>query len=128
MPKAANPVDVHVGLRVRARRLAVNMSQQRLAGSLGITFQQIQKYEKGTNRIGAGRLLHIAQILEVTPSYFFESAGQNSRGPTNAPRDFALELLSDPIARDLAKAFVKVQVPSLRKQIVRLVEAMTRDE
>ena len=70
--KAPNPIDVHVGSRVRLRRMMLGMSQEKLGESLGITFQQIQKYEKGTNRIGASRLQHIATILKVPVAFFFE--------------------------------------------------------
>src|SRR5436189_681918 len=72
--RRANPVDVHVGSRVRLRRMMLGMSQEKLGESLGITFQQIQKYEKGTNRIGASRLQHIARVLTMPVSYFFEGA------------------------------------------------------
>src|SRR6185295_18520764 len=72
--KQPNPIDIHVGSRVRLRRMMLGMSQERLGEHLGITFQQIQKYEKGTNRIGASRLQHIARVLTVPVSFFFEDA------------------------------------------------------
>ena len=72
--KSPNPIDIHVGSRVRLRRMMLGMSQEKLGESLGITFQQIQKYEKGTNRIGASRLQHIATVLKVPVSFFFEDA------------------------------------------------------
>src|SRR5690606_13936188 len=72
--KSPNPIDIHVGSRVRLRRMMLGMSQEKLGEGLGITFQQIQKYEKGTNRIGASRLQHIARILSVPVSFFFEDA------------------------------------------------------
>src|SRR5882757_2050353 len=72
--KQPNPIDIHVGSRVRLRRMMLGMSQEKLGESLGITFQQIQKYEKGTNRIGASRLQHIARVLSVPVSFFFEDA------------------------------------------------------
>ena len=72
--KAPNPIDKHVGSRVRMRRMMLNMSQEKLGDSLGLTFQQVQKYEKGTNRIGASRLQQIGQILQVPVSFFFEGA------------------------------------------------------
>src|SRR3954468_15383406 len=78
--KPPNPIDRHVGSRVRMRRMMIGMSQERLGDALGLTFQQVQKYEKGTNRIGASRLQQIAEILQVPVSYFFEgSPGQTSR-------------------------------------------------
>ena len=119
MSKSANSIDVHVGRRVRGRRLAVNMSQEKLAGKLGITFQQVQKYEKGTNRIGASRLHHIAQILDVSVSYFFEGTGNESKYSKIKEADWITEFLSDPAAHELVKAFIKVQNP---------VEAMAAEE
>jgi transcriptional regulator with XRE-family HTH domain len=74
MANTPNPIDVHVGGRVRMRRIEVNMSQHILGGHIGLTFQQVQKYEKGTNRIGASRLQQIGRVLEVPTSYFFEGA------------------------------------------------------
>src|SRR5215210_7782636 len=73
-PKASSIVDKHVGSRIRTRRLLVGLSQEKLADALGLTFQQVQKYEKGTNRVGVGRLLQIADILGVTIDYFVEGA------------------------------------------------------
>src|SRR3977135_1242051 len=75
MPRSAiNPTDKHVGSRVRMRRLMLDMSQTDVADALGLTFQQVQKYEKGTNRIGASRLQHLTEILGVPISFFFEGA------------------------------------------------------
>src|SRR6202795_1485752 len=72
--KAPNPIDKHVGSRVRMRRMMLGMSQEKLGDALGLTFQQVQKYEKGTNRIGASRLQQISQILQVPVAFFFEGA------------------------------------------------------
>jgi transcriptional regulator with XRE-family HTH domain len=72
--KSPNPIDKHVGNRVRMRRLMLNMSQTKLGDALGLTFQQVQKYEKGTNRMGASRLQHLSQILQVPVPFFFEGA------------------------------------------------------
>src|SRR6202162_4499850 len=79
--KAPNPIDRHVGSRVRMRRLMLGMSQEKLGDGLGLTFQQVQKYEKGTNRIGASRLQHIANILQVPVAFFFEGAPHLAGGP-----------------------------------------------
>jgi transcriptional regulator with XRE-family HTH domain len=76
--KSPNSIDVHVGNRIRTRRLALGMSQEKLAGGLGLTFQQVQKYEKGANRVGASRLLAISDILEVPVSFFFDGASPAS--------------------------------------------------
>src|SRR5580698_7105343 len=87
--KAPNPIDKHVGSRVRMRRMMLGMSQEKLGNALGLTFQQVQKYEKGTNRIGASRLQQIAHIVQVPVSFFFEGApnvpGQVSDGLSEAP-------------------------------------------
>ena len=80
--KAPNPIDKHVGSRVRMRRMMLSMSQEKLGDALGLTFQQVQKYEKGTNRIGASRLQQIAHILQVPVSFFFEGA-PTCAGPTH---------------------------------------------
>src|SRR5580700_12222426 len=79
--KAPNPIDKHVGSRVRMRRMMLGMSQEKLGNNLGLTFQQVQKYEKGTNRIGASRLQQISQILQVPVSFFFEGAPTNANTP-----------------------------------------------
>ena len=79
MNKAPNPIDKHVGARVRMRRLMVGMSQGKLGEALDVTFQQVQKYEKGSNRIGASRLQQLARVLEVPPSFFFEGAALGRR-------------------------------------------------
>src|SRR3989337_1474607 len=86
--KAPNPVDKHVGSRVRMRRMMLSMSQEKLGDALGLTFQQVQKYEKGTNRLGASRLQHISDILQVPVSFFFEGApilNQRATGMSEAP-------------------------------------------
>ena len=88
--KAPNPIDKHVGSRVRMRRMMLSMSQEKLGGALGLTFQQVQKYEKGTNRIGASRLQQISHILQVPVAFFFEGAprsmGHRLRSPGASPR------------------------------------------
>ena len=81
--KAPNPIDKHVGSRVRMRRMMLSMSQEKLGDALGLTFQQVQKYEKGTNRVGASRLQQIAQILQVPVAFFFEGASDASAVATS---------------------------------------------
>src|ERR1700683_926562 len=89
--KSPNPIDKHVGSRVRMRRMMLSMSQEKLGDALGLTFQQVQKYEKGTNRIGASRLQQISQLLQVQVSFFFEGApnvpplGGRHEGMAEAP-------------------------------------------
>lgn len=86
MPKKIpNPIDKHVGSRVRMRRMMLSMSQEKLGNALGLTFQQVQKYEKGTNRIGASRLQQISNILQVPVAFFFENGPDQSAKPVEAP-------------------------------------------
>src|ERR1700731_4533434 len=83
--KSPNPIDKHVGSRVRMRRMMLSMSQEKLGDALGLTFQQVQKYEKGTNRIGASRLQHISNILQVPVAFFFGGPPNVQGGPRPAP-------------------------------------------
>lgn len=120
--KAPDPTDVYVGRRVRTRRLMLGVSQEKLGDDVGLTFQQIQKYEKGTNRISASRLQQFARILNVEVSYFFEGApGATTSGSTS---DYASEFLSTSDGLALAKAFHRIEDQALRRRIVNLVEAM----
>src|SRR2546429_4777702 len=104
--KSPDPVDKHVGNRVRMRRMMLSMSQEKLGDALDLTFQQVQKYEKGTNRIGASRLQHIAQILQVPVSFFFEGgpAAEGSRGASVASPSYVSDFLATRDGLALAKA------------------------
>ena len=128
--KSPNPIDKHVGSRVRMRRMMVGMSQEKLGERLGITFQQVQKYEKGTNRIGASRLQQISTILGVQVSFLFEGAptGDNAGGLSDegAPA-YVSDFLATPDGLALSRAFMKVADPKVRRRIVDLVEAMAAD-
>src|SRR4026207_2406335 len=107
--KAPNPIDRHVGSRVRMRRMMLSMSQEKLGDALGLTFQQVQKYEKGTNRIGASRLQQIAHILQVPVAFFFEGAPHSSGhagGMSEAPSPtHAADLLAPPDRPPSTQAF-----------------------
>jgi transcriptional regulator with XRE-family HTH domain len=114
-------VDTHVGGRVRMRRMMLSMSQESLGDAIGVTFQQVQKYEKGKNRISASRLQHISQILQVPVPFFFEGAPGGTAGMAETPsyvRDFLAN--SDGLA--LVKAFTDIPSAKLRRLIVGLVE------
>jgi len=128
--KTPNPVDRHVGSRVRMRRMMVAMSQEKLGDRLGITFQQVQKYEKGTNRIGASRLHQISSILGVSVAFFYEGA-PNVDGTPESTESGNPPYVSDFLATSeglaLTKAFMKVRDPKVRRRIVDLVEAMAAD-
>jgi transcriptional regulator with XRE-family HTH domain len=126
--KEPNPVDKYVGSRVRMRRLMLGMSQEKLGDALDLTFQQIQKYEKGANRIGASRLQQIALILQVPVSFFFEGV-PSPTGPAGAFAeadipDVSATLLSTSDGLALAKAFMRIENRRLRRRIVDLVEEM----
>ena len=124
--KAPNPVDRHVGSRVRMRRMMQSMSQEKLGDALGLTFQQVQKYEKGTNRIGASRLQQIAHILQVPVSFFFEGAPHASGhagGMSEAPSPtYVADFLATSDGLSLTKAFMRIKSSKLRRRIVDLVE------
>jgi transcriptional regulator with XRE-family HTH domain len=133
MPRGVlDPVDKHVGSRLRMRRLMLDMSQTDIADALGLTFQQVQKYEKGTNRIGASRLQHISQILQVQVPFFFEGVPA-APGPGPRARETAVsasyvtDFLATSDGLSLVKAFMLIKDPKLRRAIVRLVEEITSE-
>jgi transcriptional regulator with XRE-family HTH domain len=124
--KPLNPIDKHVGSRVRMRRMMLDMSQTKLGEALGITFQQVQKYEKGTNRVSASRLQHISHILQVPVPFFFEGApdvpGQSKgNGATPSP-EYVTAFLASNDGLALIKALTRIKKPELRRRIVDLVE------
>ena len=130
--KAPNPIDKHVGSRVRMRRMMLSMSQEKLGGALGLTFQQVQKYEKGTNRIGASRLQQISHILQVPVAFFFEGA-PTSHPPTDgmgeAPSPtYVSDFLATSDGLALTKAFMQIKDANLRRRIVSLVQEITGEK
>ena len=125
--KAPNPIDKHVGSRVRMRRMMLSMSQEKLGDALGLTFQQVQKYEKGTNRIGASRLQQISAILQVPVAFFFEGApdvpGGRTPGLKEAPSPtYVSDFLATSDGLALTKAFMRIADAKMRRRIVDLVE------
>jgi transcriptional regulator with XRE-family HTH domain len=130
--KAPNPIDKHVGSRVRMRRMMLAMSQEKLGDALGLTFQQVQKYEKGTNRIGASRLSQISQILQVPVAFFFEGAPTlhaQPDGMREAPSPaYVADFLATSEGLALIKAFTRVKEAKLRRRIVDLVEQIAGEE
>jgi transcriptional regulator with XRE-family HTH domain len=129
--KSPNPTDKHVGARVRMRRLMLGMSQEKLGDALGLTFQQVQKYEKGTNRIGASRLQHIAHILQVPVSFFFEGAPSSPQaqksGLSEAPSpSYVTDFLATSDGLELVAAFRKIKAPKLRRSIAELVDLIAQ--
>jgi transcriptional regulator with XRE-family HTH domain len=129
--KAPNPIDKHVGSRVRMRRMMLSMSQEKLGDALGLTFQQVQKYEKGTNRIGASRLQQISHILQVPVSFFFEGApslGARPEGSVDAPSPaYVSDFLATSDGLALTKSFMRIKDAKLRRRIVDLVEQIAGD-
>jgi len=125
--RRANPIDVHVGGRVRLRRMLLGMSQEKLGEHLGLTFQQIQKYEKGINRIGASRLFDLSQVLGVPVQFFYEELAYGEAGsPGFAERpaeSYAAEFLGSREGLELNKAFARISDPRVRRSIVDLVRA-----
>src|SRR5690348_15149385 len=115
-----NPIDVRVGHRIKTRRIDLKLSQTALADHLGITFQQVQKYEKGRNRVGASRLTQIANVLKVSPGYFFERISVIA---DESLRDVEAFLASKD-GMDLIRAMTKVKQKQLRRQIAMLVEGV----
>ena len=131
--KAPNPIDKHVGSRVRMRRMMLSMSQEKLGDALGLTFQQVQKYEKGTNRIGASRLQQISNILQVPVAFFFEGApdlsGMRTPGGKDAPSPtYVADFLATSDGLALTKAFMRIDDVKLRRRIVDLVEQIAGEE
>jgi transcriptional regulator with XRE-family HTH domain len=126
--KVPNPIDKHVGSRVRMRRMMLGMSQEKLGDALSLTFQQVQKYEKGTNRIGASRLQQISTILQVPVSFFFEGApamiGDRADVEEAPSPAYVSEFLGSSEGLALTKAFMRIDDPKVRRRIVDLVEAI----
>ena len=121
--KVPKPVDQHVGNRVRMRRKMLGMSQDKLGHALGLTFQQVQKYEKGTNRMGSSRLQQVANILEVPVTFFFEGApGQTKPDGKSPSPNYVSDFLATADGLALMKAFMRIKDAKLRRSIVNLVD------
>jgi transcriptional regulator with XRE-family HTH domain len=130
--KQANPIDGQVGNRVRLRRMLIGMSQEKLGELLGLTFQQVQKYEKGVNRIGAGRLYQVAHILGVPVGYFYEGVmdypADGSRRHDEADVPPVVEFLSSGEGLQLTLAFMRIKDPKVRKRVLDLVKSLANGE
>lgn len=131
-----NPIDIHVGGRVRFRRMLLGMSQEKLGERLGLTFQQVQKYEKGINRIGASRLFDLSQVLGVPVQFFYDEAPGGYEQPSSSQPGFAdrqaesyiVEFLNSRDGLELNKAFVRITDPKVRRSIVDLVRSLADDK
>ena len=128
--KQANPIDAQVGSRVRLRRMLIGMSQEKLGELLGLTFQQVQKYEKGVNRIGAGRLFQIARILGVEIPYFYEDVHSESAQAGFAEDDVSppvMEFVASGEGLQLSLAFMKIKDAKVRKRVLELVKSLAKE-
>ncbi len=132
--RSPNPIDVHVGRRVRQRRKALGVTQERLAADLGLTFQQVQKYERGANRISASKLYEIAASLSAPVNYFFDgladpaTAKETDGFAQPASEQFVNAFLMSAEGLELAELFTQIKRARLRRRVVDLVRAMTEDE
>ena len=131
--KAPNPVDKYVGSRVRMRRIMLGMSQEKLGEALGLTFQQVQKYEKGTNRVGASRIQQIAEILQVPVSFLFEGGPGGGiaklDGMSEVPSpSYVSDFLATSEGLALTRAFTRITDAKLRRSIVDMVEQIAARE
>jgi transcriptional regulator with XRE-family HTH domain len=124
--KTPNPIDVHVGSRIRLRRTMLGMSQEKLGDSLGITFQQVQKYEKGANRVGASRLQHIAEILNVPIPFFFE--GSPGAMEDDGKQESAADFMNSKECVALAAAFAAIEDKRVRQSILGLVRSLSKEQ
>ena len=128
--KVPNPIDIQVGARLRMRRMLISMSQEKLGDSVGLTFQQIQKYEKGTNRIGASRLQQISSVLGVPVAYFFEDSETEAQAgfAENQQAPFVHDVLGSSEGLALNKYFLRVKDPKVRRKIIDLVKSLADEQ
>ena len=131
----ANPIDAHVGTRIRLRRMLLAISQERLGDALGLTFQQVQKYERGVNRVGASRLFDLSRVLDVPISFFFDdmpktvadpnsAAGRRSVGCSDIEDLFGDDMMGRPETVELVRAYYRIADPALRKKVSALIKSM----
>jgi transcriptional regulator with XRE-family HTH domain len=131
-PGTPNPIDVHVGSRVRLRRTLLGLSQEKLGEAVGLTFQQIQKYERGANRIGASRLYEFSRILDVPVSFFFDDMSDKFRSTDTAVVGLSDQpqaaLEPDPLTRretlELVRAYYRIHDPQVRKRLFELAKSL----
>jgi len=121
--RSPNKTDVYIGKRIKMQRLARGLSQTDVASRLGITFQQIQKYERGINRVGAGRLQEIANLFSVTPAFFFEDGPRHKPGQSEEASE-TTELLANKYNLALAQAYNKIRSRNVRRNVLELVEGL----
>jgi len=139
----SNPIDVHVGSRIRLRRTLMGMSQERLGEALGLTFQQVQKYERGANRVGASRLFDLSQVLDVPIAFFYDDmppelakthgqqntrlGGQRALGMAEGQDRFEDDMFSRRETLELVRAYYRIPDAAVRKKMFELIKSMTPD-
>jgi transcriptional regulator with XRE-family HTH domain len=131
-----SPIDVHVGTRIRLRRTLLGMSQERLGEALGLTFQQVQKYERGVNRVGASRLFDLSRVLDVPISFFFDDmpdslattfgvqSGRRTTGFSDQGDGFGDDTLNRRETLELVRAYYRITDPAVRKRVFDLIKSM----
>ena len=123
-PRGPNAIDQHVGARIRLRRSELGMSQTGLGDALGVTFQQVQKYERGTNRVGASRLFALSKVLEVPVSFFFEGLDEDGVPTFSGDNDTLYAFIASPDGIDLAQAFSAIESAPVRRRMIDLARAL----
>jgi transcriptional regulator with XRE-family HTH domain len=128
--RGPNPIDIHVGARIRMRRKLLGISQEKLAEQLGLTFQQVQKYERGANRVSASKLFEIARSLQSSVSYFFEglNVAAGAEGFAEGDNSFVHDLVMTPEGLELAALFPRIKRQRVRRRVLDLVKALIEDE
>jgi len=130
-PREPNPIDIHVGSRIRLRRQLLKMSQESLGDDLGVTFQQVQKYERGANRVGASRLYRMSRVLEVPVQFFFEGMGERSTATGMAEDDqtpIVYDFIQSVDGVSLAESFSRIKDPKVRKRVLELVRTLADED
>ncbi len=130
-----HPIDIHVGARLRARRTLLGMNQTKLGEGLGVSFQQVQKYERGTNRIGSSRLFQLTRALDVSIEYFFEdmpaevvaSSSTKGRGRSEEPVSYEPNPMAKRETLELVRAYYKIEDADVRKRVYELTKALGAD-
>lgn len=129
-PRSPNPIDVHVGTRVRLRRQVMKMSQEKLGDQLGVTFQQVQKYERGANRVGASRLWKMSQVLDVPVGFFYDGLdemGGSSEFAEDDQMPIVYDFINSTDGVNLAKAVSQIKNKAVRRQILELARSLAKD-
>lgn len=126
-PRSASPIDLHVGTRIRIRRQLMNMTQEKLGENLGVTFQQVQKYERGTNRVGASRLWNISRVLDVPVSFFYDGLEDNheyEQVAENKQMPVVYDFINSSDGVAFAKAVSKIKNKAVRRQLLELARSL----